>query len=113
MLADKYTNLSGIRPAGEHLVSCPGWSWGKGLQFRGLDARTHEPRGHCVAAIHIGLHRRSKGSHGQSLQHIAQFGGGKSLLGLNPSSRGVSWLPPYHDMGLISGMLAPIYAAPE
>ena len=27
-----------------------------------------------------------------------------------PDSRGVIWLPPYHDMGLIGGILQPVYA---
>jgi amino acid adenylation domain-containing protein len=31
-------------------------------------------------------------------------------LSLDATSRGVSWLPPYHDMGLIGGILQPVYA---
>jgi acyl-CoA synthetase (AMP-forming)/AMP-acid ligase II/acyl carrier protein len=31
-------------------------------------------------------------------------------LGLTTASRGVTWLPPYHDMGLIGGLLTPIMA---
>ncbi len=30
-------------------------------------------------------------------------------FGLNKDSRGVIWLPPYHDMGLIGGVLEPAY----
>jgi amino acid adenylation domain-containing protein len=30
-------------------------------------------------------------------------------LGHSPDSRGMSWLPPYHDMGLIGGILQPLY----
>jgi acyl transferase domain-containing protein/acyl-CoA synthetase (AMP-forming)/AMP-acid ligase II/acyl carrier protein len=29
---------------------------------------------------------------------------------MNPSDTGVIWLPPYHDMGLIGGILEPLYA---
>jgi acyl-CoA synthetase (AMP-forming)/AMP-acid ligase II/acyl carrier protein len=32
------------------------------------------------------------------------------FFGVNASTRGLSWLPPYHDMGLIGGILEPLYA---
>ncbi len=39
-----------------------------------------------------------------NLSHICQ------RFGHGPESRGVIWLPPYHDMGLIGGILQPLYA---
>lgn len=39
-----------------------------------------------------------------NLANISRFFGG------GPESMGVTWLPPYHDMGLIGGILQPIYA---
>lgn len=34
-------------------------------------------------------------------------------FGNTPSSRGVCWLPPYHDMGLVGGILQPLYVGAE
>ncbi len=33
----------------------------------------------------------------------------RRLFGHTPESRGIIWLPPYHDMGLIGGILQPLY----
>ena len=54
---------------------------------------TGNPKG--VMLTHSNLLHNSKLIH-QSFRH-------------SPSSRGVIWLPPYHDMGLIGGILQPIY----
>jgi acyl-CoA synthetase (AMP-forming)/AMP-acid ligase II len=34
-------------------------------------------------------------------------------FGVSPDDRVVSWLPPYHDMGLIGALLSPIYAGAQ
>lgn len=41
---------------------------------------------------------------------LANAGALQACFALGPESRGVSWLPPYHDMGLIGGILEPIFA---
>ena len=47
-------------------------------------------------------------SHGNLLHNSALIQQGFEHT---PESRGVIWLPPYHDMGLIGGILQPLYAA--
>ncbi|HEX6289052.1 MAG TPA: AMP-binding protein, partial [Herpetosiphonaceae bacterium] len=46
-------------------------------------------------------------THGNLLHNLAQI---EHAFGHGPESRGVIWLPPYHDMGLIGGILQPLYA---
>ncbi|HBB32532.1 MAG TPA: AMP-dependent synthetase [Cyanobacteria bacterium UBA8803] len=45
-------------------------------------------------------------SHGNLLHNSALI---HQSFADTPNSRGVSWLPPYHDMGLIGGVLQPLY----
>jgi amino acid adenylation domain-containing protein len=46
-------------------------------------------------------------SHGNLVDNLARI---KACFGSSRESRGVIWLPPYHDMGLIGGILQPLYA---
>lgn len=46
-------------------------------------------------------------SHGNLMHNLNVI---KHACQLHENSQGVSWLPPYHDMGLIAGILAPLYA---
>ncbi|MBI2893619.1 MAG: fatty acyl-AMP ligase [Deltaproteobacteria bacterium] len=46
-------------------------------------------------------------THGNLLHNSAMITEG---FGVTPGMCGVSWLPPYHDMGLIGGILQPLYA---
>jgi acyl-CoA synthetase (AMP-forming)/AMP-acid ligase II len=54
---------------------------------------TRSPRGVCV-------------THGNVMSNLAAI---HEAEGNGPESCGVSWLPAYHDMGLIEGLLAPLY----
>ncbi|MEV6032879.1 amino acid adenylation domain-containing protein [Nonomuraea sp. NPDC052116] len=45
--------------------------------------------------------------HGNLLHNSAVIAG---VLRAGEHTRGVSWLPPYHDMGLIGGILQPLYS---
>ena len=46
-------------------------------------------------------------SHGNLLHNLAAI---QKSFEHTPNSRGVIWLPPYHDMGLIGGVLQPLYS---
>lgn len=46
-------------------------------------------------------------THGNLLNNLAQIA---NSFGLDPDNRGLIWLPPYHDMGLVGGILEPLYA---
>lgn len=48
-----------------------------------------------------------KVSHGNLIHNSARI---HQLFEHSATSRGLSWLPPYHDMGLVGGILQPIYA---
>lgn len=54
---------------------------------------TSDPKG--VVVTHAGI--------------MANLAGIEQKFGLGPASRGMVWLPPYHDMGLIGGVLSPVY----
>lgn len=47
-------------------------------------------------------------SHANLLTNLARI---HSAFSIEPDSTGVCWLPPYHDMGLIGGLLQPLYEA--
>lgn len=46
-------------------------------------------------------------THGNLMSNLEVI---QNCFGDDSTSRGVSWLPPYHDMGLIGGVLQPIFA---
>ncbi len=40
---------------------------------------------------------------------LHNLGWGQARIGVHSGSRAVIWLPPYHDLGLIGGLLSPVY----
>ncbi len=69
-----------------------------------------------VTAEHLALLQYTSGStgnpkgvmvsHGNLIHNLERI---RTLFGHSSASRGVSWLPPYHDMGLVGSILQPIY----
>ena len=49
-------------------------------------------------------------THGNLLHNLACL---RDVFQFSPESIGVTWLPHYHDMGLIGGLLQPVYAGGE
>jgi acyl transferase domain-containing protein/acyl-CoA synthetase (AMP-forming)/AMP-acid ligase II/NADPH:quinone reductase-like Zn-dependent oxidoreductase/acyl carrier protein len=49
-------------------------------------------------------------THGNLLHNLACL---RDVFQFSPESVGVTWLPHYHDMGLIGGLLQPVYAGGE
>mgnify|MGYP005846050837 CR=1 FL=1 len=49
-------------------------------------------------------------THGNLLHNSSVI---RAVFGNSPTSRGVIWLPPYHDMGLIGGIIQPLYAGAD
>jgi acyl-CoA synthetase (AMP-forming)/AMP-acid ligase II len=45
-------------------------------------------------------------THGNLLDDSARI---QAVFGTSPGGRGVPWLPPFHDMGLIGGVIQPVY----
>ncbi len=95
-------DLASIRwltPQGLDVAEAEQWqmpqSTGDSLAFlQYTSGSTAQPKGVMVSHSNL-VH---------NLEKIHQF------FGMTPQSRGVIWLPPYHDMGLIGGLLESLYA---
>ena len=103
--------LTHLRPL---LANAP---WAQALQWVDLDAsgadRAALPE---VAAEDTAIIQYTSGStsdpKGVVVTHrnlIANAGFIREAFGLSTSSRAVSWLPPHHDMGLMGGIIQPVF----
>ncbi|MEV7124020.1 amino acid adenylation domain-containing protein [Kitasatospora griseola] len=79
----------GVEPLSDLPVCSPGGT--AFLQY--TSGSTSEPRG--VVVPHTAI-----------LQNVRQIA---TAFAVNSGDQGFSWLPPYHDMGLIGGLLTPLY----
>src|SRR5690606_11038762 len=59
------------------------------------------------ASVSTGTPRGVRVTHRNLVVNSAQI---QERFGSGPDTGVVSWLPPYHDMGLIGGILQPVYA---
>ncbi len=72
----------------------------------------HDPAPESLAMIQYtsGSTRRPKGvmlSHANLVENTRAI---SDCFAIQSTSKGVFWLPPYHDMGLIGGILAPVFS---
>jgi acyl-CoA synthetase (AMP-forming)/AMP-acid ligase II len=74
------------------------------------DGMTPDAADIAVLQYTSGSTARPKGvmiTHGNLIDNLQHQ---RKRYGLGPSTRAVIWLPPYHDMGLSSGILQPLYS---
>ncbi|AQW32479.1 fatty acyl-AMP ligase [Ralstonia syzygii] len=79
--------------AGNHAWHPPGVTSSDIALLQYTSGSTSDPKG--VVVTHASI--------------MANLAGIEKKFGLGPASRGMVWLPPYHDMGLIGGVLSPVY----
>lgn len=100
---------------GSALLSVPGLRW---IEADGLTGPAGEPAPGRPPAPHApAFLQYTSGSTGtpkgvvvrhDNLVHNSRIIA--DAIGAGPESSSVSWLPPYHDMGLIGGILQPLYS---
>jgi acyl-CoA synthetase (AMP-forming)/AMP-acid ligase II/thioesterase domain-containing protein len=77
------------------------------LSCGGVLPRVHEPRGSDVALLQFTSGSTSE-PRGVRITHdnlAHQLACNRVELGMGPTTRAVMWVPPFHDLGLISGLI--------
>ncbi|MER7455858.1 AMP-binding protein [Micromonospora sp. NPDC126480] len=74
--------------------------------------RTRQPTGSDIAIVQYtsGSTSRPRGVLVRHSSLMANTAAITHSFGLTPASRGLTWLPPFHDMGLVGGLLTPMAA---